>query len=719
VVALRQPALVALVVVIGCVVLGGRGVQSVSSPGSIATTNQPAVTNPSSFTVRVTPPPHTRQPVQRLVAPAQMSVVAGSRIQIDAAGITPELRDWIATESTGLEVRTTADAPSQFLSVIVVPDAPPTVRVTAPGKDTAFATAAGRLPIAVQGSDDFGMASLALRFTKAAGGGENLTFTDGEVPLVIERTSERQWTGRATFVLDTMALEEGDMLVYRAIIRDSNPNGLPVQSDQYLIEIGKNSEIADAGFALPTEEKKYAISQQMVIYRTEQLLKSRARPGGGDAGEKWLEQTRMIAIEQRMVRAEVVFLGGGEVEDELEEAARSDELTEGRLQNTGRAEMLLAINAMSRAEAQLNDGRAQEALVFERQALASLERALDRRRYFLRTMPDRSRIDVTRRLTGERKEARSWSRESLSPSARSIEADRRMMRELATASTMMTGIDASLAARLTALDPASADIQRAALAIASASNNEARRKALGDAMQAVTAHALATMAASSTVGISVDPLGGRIADELKARGHDDDYRCDQNRVAIGGDPDCDRGADRPGVVEQPTRVQIAGCHTSRLHRRASGGGCGWRRAGRMGARHSRGGRLAHSLRTRRALRRDRRRFAGRGDSGRFEAPCFSGNDRSECRTERVDTVGRDGSRTQRGGWCRAGRSQARRRRGLRHDSRFAMGRRWSARRSTSGSRTQRWSMSRGGRSRPDRARCGSKRCRRRRDDGDR
>jgi hypothetical protein len=46
-----------------------------------------------------------------------------------------------------------------------------------------------------------------------------------------------------------------------------------------LIEIGKNSEIADAGFALPTEEKKYAISQQMVIYKTEQLLKSGLQNG--------------------------------------------------------------------------------------------------------------------------------------------------------------------------------------------------------------------------------------------------------------------------------------------------------------------------------------------------------------------------------------------------------------------------------------------------------
>ena len=111
-------------------------------------------------------------------------------------------------------------------------------------------------------------------------------------------------------------------------------------------------------------------------------------------------------MEQRMVRAEVVFLGGGEIEDEVEEAAHSHELAEGRLENRGRAEMLRAINFMSRAEAQLNDGRADEALAFERQALASLERALDRRRYFLRTLPDRSRIDATRRLTGDRRDAR-------------------------------------------------------------------------------------------------------------------------------------------------------------------------------------------------------------------------------------------------------------------------------------------------------------------------
>jgi hypothetical protein len=290
-----------------------------------------------------------------------------------------------------------------------------------------------------------------------------------------------------------------------------------VQSEQYLIEIGRNSQIADAGFSLPSEEKKYAISQQMVIYKTEQLLASaRTNPRSGETGTV-LEQSRTIAIEQRMVRAEVVFLGGGEVENEIEEAAHSDELTEGRLQNTGRAEMLRAINAMSRAEGMLNEGRVKEALVFEREALASLERALDRRRYFLRTMPDRSRIDVTRRLTGTRTDARSWLRDQASAAVTTLDAHRRLMQALASAASGAVNIDASLAARVAALDPSAPELQASAVAIASASTPRARQEAVQVAMQAVTAHALKTLPASSAIDVRGDALAGTLADELRPK----------------------------------------------------------------------------------------------------------------------------------------------------------------------------------------------------------
>jgi hypothetical protein len=490
-------------VIAGCVLLGGIGRESILARVPVAGVDQPATISETSFKVIVSPPSYTRRAVEEQLDPVQISVIAGSHIRIDTARGT--FREWVAATSEGLEVRSDPAGTPRFLSVIVVPDAPPSLRVVTPGKDSAFATPAGQVPIQIDSTDDLGLATMTLRFTKASGGGENLAFTEGEVPLAIERRSGRQWIGRAGLSLEALGLADGDILVYRAIARDTNPNGAPVQSEQYLIEIGKTSQISDAGFSLPTEEKKYAISQQMVIYKTEQLLK----------GKFDIDQTRMIAIEQRMVRAEVVFLGGGEVEDEVEEAAHSHELAEGRMQNTGRAEMMRALNAMSRAEALLNDGRAKEALVFEREALASLERALDRRRYFLRTLPDRSRIDITRRLTGTRAEARSWLRdEAVTADATAIAAHRRVMHSLVSAASGGAAIDASLAARVSAIDPTDGELQKAAVAIASASSADARRAAVRSAMQAVTAHALKTLPAAAPIDVRRDALAGQLATEL-------------------------------------------------------------------------------------------------------------------------------------------------------------------------------------------------------------
>jgi hypothetical protein len=507
---LRQPILVASVVAIGCALVAGAGGDAIQRminalPNDVAA----GVVSSGSFEVRVTPPAYTGRKPEAMRDPVQVTVLAGSRVQIIPSG-----RDWIATASEALEVAVAGTDP-RFLSVVVVPDLPPAIRIVAPGKDTAFAEPRGQLAIGLQSGDDLGLASLALRYTKASGGGENVAFTEGELPLRIERRNPREWIGRADLSIDSLDLAEGDVVVYRAVARDTNPGGAPALSDQYLIEIGKNASIADAGFALPSEEKKYAISQQMVIYKTEQLLAANRRPGaGGREPEAWLEQSRFIGMEQRMVRAEVVFLSGGAVEDEVEEAAHSHELAEGRLENAGRAEMVRAINAMSRAEQQLNDGRVKEALVFEREALVHLERALDRRRYFLRTLPDRSRIDITRRLSGDRREARSWARQrgqAIAPG--SMEAQRQLMRDLASGAA----VNAALAARIAAIDPASSELQKAAVAVASASTEESRTAAAREAMAAITAHALKSLPSSGSVDLYTTPLAGRLADESRRR----------------------------------------------------------------------------------------------------------------------------------------------------------------------------------------------------------
>lgn len=514
-----QPIAVAIAVSIGCGLLVLTDTTallnrpSIAAPGGAVTPADGGV-----LTVRIAPPSYTRWRVAVFENPVQVTAIAGSEIRI-ASG-SRVLRAWRATESASLELRISDTDSPRFLSVIVVPDAPPSVRIHTPGRDTALAQPRGSVAIGVDGRDDLRLTSLTVKFTKASRGGENVTFAEGEVPIAIERTSDRQWAGRGEWSLDGLGLTDGDVLVYRAIARDSDPAGEPVYSDAYLIEIGRTAEIASAGFALPSEDRKYAISQQMVIYKTEQLLASAGKGlPGRSLGEGWLEQTRLIGIEQRMVRAEVVFLSGGEVEDEVEEAAHSHELAEGRLENQGRAEMVRAINLMSRAEAQLNDGRADEALVLERQALASLERALDRRRYFLRTLPGRLRIDVSRRLTGERREARSWLRARSDASAPpSLEQQRAVMRELADAVDGRGAAGAALAAHVAAIDPKSAQLQQAAVAIASASSDEERRETARAAMRAVTSHALNTLPSSTPVCLDVDPLAGRLADVLTREG---------------------------------------------------------------------------------------------------------------------------------------------------------------------------------------------------------
>ena len=74
-----------------------------------------------------------------------MSVLAGSRIQIPAIN-----RDWIASESEAIEIRASPTAEARFLSIAVVPDLAPTIRIVTPGKDTALAQPSGRIDVAIQ-----------------------------------------------------------------------------------------------------------------------------------------------------------------------------------------------------------------------------------------------------------------------------------------------------------------------------------------------------------------------------------------------------------------------------------------------------------------------------------------------------------------------------------------------------------------------------------------
>ena len=487
--------------------------------------------------VVVTPPGYTGQAATSALNPSEIVVVEGShvrlettreggRLQLSEVGGEPMpfilannswSHEFSALQSRILLIQAVAAGESsgdRLLQVRVTPDQRPLVQIRVPAKDLVFGEPRGQVPIELDARDDFGLGSLALRYTRVAGSGETFTFTEGELPLRIERSSATDWRARAVLTLEALALEDGDTLVYRAVATDRKPGADPSASDVFLIEIGRLAGAASTGFAVPEERDRQAISQQMLIIKTERLDAARSSL----SQKRWQEQSRLLAIEQRMVKAEFVFMTGGEVADEVAEAERAHEVVEGRFENAAQVELLSAIREMSRAEARLNAGDTSQALPFERAALRALQRAFDRRRYLLRTLPERTRIDLTRRLTGEQSGDTRAVACALEPLADDVVANaRRVMFDLGRALAGREGLNAALAARVVALDPNSEALQTYATTIASSRDLEARLRAAREAQQHLSDLVTARLPARPQERIIDDPLGGRFADEVTRR----------------------------------------------------------------------------------------------------------------------------------------------------------------------------------------------------------
>ena len=377
----------------------------------------------SRVRMTVTPPSYSGLKPDTLTNPDRLAALAGSRVEleisssgarmaietVDGTTVAPRTAD--ATFTAALTVNadgfiaiTPFDAadvagPRRLIGITSTPDRPPVPRVTLPGKDLFLRKATAELAITVEATDDLALRSLQLAYTKVAGAGESFTFTEGAAPLTLTRTSGRQWSGTGTLSLTTLGLEVGDMVVYRAVASDARPGAKPVESDAFIVEIVSVSEAMAEGFSIDDTQDKYALSQQMVIVKTERLIaKVAARPA--PTAEAILDEALTIAAEQRSVRAELVFMTGGHFEDEFVEAAHEHEITDGRMDNSGRADLGRAIREMSRASSELTAGNLTVALAAEKAALDAMQRALSRRRFILRTLTQRESIDDSRRLTG-------------------------------------------------------------------------------------------------------------------------------------------------------------------------------------------------------------------------------------------------------------------------------------------------------------------------------
>jgi hypothetical protein len=190
-----------------------------------------------------------------------------------------------------------------------------------------------------------------------------------------------------------------------------------VESDAWLAELLSGRGDGGAGFAVDPGELRYALSQQMIVLRIERLIAARdsaardVRRAPLDP-ETLVRQAENIAVEQRRVRAEFVFMMGGELAEDVsggdvlgdlnehQHAEADADLSAGRVRNEGRAAVFAAIRAMSRTTTALSDTVLVSALTSAREAVGHLERAFSSARFLMRPLVEREAIDPTRRLSG-------------------------------------------------------------------------------------------------------------------------------------------------------------------------------------------------------------------------------------------------------------------------------------------------------------------------------
>jgi hypothetical protein len=443
---------------------------------------------PARFNVvaTISPPPYTGLPTRTLTNPDRLELIEGSRLRLVLTGVaqnswrvrysttTPLVtatRDGLAVELTVAESGYVAMEPltstgdRRLVPVAVTADRSPLIRINRPGKDLLLPDARTSVPLTTTATDDFGLQSLELKYTKVSGTGEQFEFVEGTLPLDVSRDSEREWNANGAFALTRLGLQPGDSLVYRVVAKDRRPGDAGfAASDTYFIEVAGPGQVALAGFELPPDKERYALSQQMIVLKIQRLL-ARERSVPRETVE---QEAGTIGAEQRAVRANFIFLMGGQVEDEEEEAEHSHEIQEGRLENSARREINVAIKYMSHVEQELAAAATGAALPPARAAADALQRAFGRNRYILRTLPVRSRIDPSRRLSGDLAEAADWRRDlhaaAVEPQTREARAILAQLLELTSSANAGGARDsaasvATLAERALAVNPASSEWQ--------------------------------------------------------------------------------------------------------------------------------------------------------------------------------------------------------------------------------------------------------------------
>ncbi|MGJ7918163.1 hypothetical protein ACI48D_22170 [Massilia sp. LXY-6] len=258
--------------------------------GRPAGSGLPAMTKPApaavaaELTVKLTPPRYTgveasSSAPRDLQAPEQ-TVVEWCQKQPAADTETIELSDgqllhpgrecarWTATESIFWRWR------GARYTLKVLPDGAPEIVVTQPNEIIKeLARDATQAAMAISVRDDYQVKQATLHLTLARGSGENIRFSDREMPIPAGRDPRRRdWAKNWT--LADLGMEPGDELYFFVRATDNAARPHTVQSPTYTLRLpAPPAEEDEQVSALPVMVKPESLrSQRQIIIDTEQLI---------------------------------------------------------------------------------------------------------------------------------------------------------------------------------------------------------------------------------------------------------------------------------------------------------------------------------------------------------------------------------------------------------------------------------------------------------------
>jgi len=316
-------------------------------------------------------------------------------------------------------------------TIKVTPDAAPTITISQPAQmiqELKIGVTTAAMALSVQ--DDYRVQRATLHLTLARGSGENIKFTDREMPLPASNNPRlRNWS--KTWTLAELGMEPGDELYFFVRAADNAARPHTVQSPTYTLRLpAPEAEDSEETAAMPMLVKPQSLrSQRQIIIDTEQLIAD--MKSTRMSAETVRERSESIALDQGQLRRrygqflgeESSLFGGEEHEEHEEEGGKMDvlhqfghahdEAENATLYDEGTKKILRrALVAMWDAEKALRAITPKTALAPEYKALEAIKELQQADRIYLHKtafVPPPIREEI--RMTGDVLGAASYARE--------------------------------------------------------------------------------------------------------------------------------------------------------------------------------------------------------------------------------------------------------------------------------------------------------------------